>query len=380
MTTELGDGNITGSDIIDMMDDPGFSSEGENAATEPEQQPVEQEQQQVEEVETEPEPQPIAPEKVVKLKDGEKEVVASRDALVDVKINGKVESLPLQEVINRASGAINVERANAEIGRERKTFKQEQENYYGEVAKINANVQAILNTDDIFEMAEYAGALYGMDPEAVSEKILTLAYDKLVKLQEMTPRERELEKQNRVYLREQKFRQAQEQSLNQKTEQESKRNETLSLLEEEGFTLSDFQNGLDELSSKIKNNEPIGFGLDEVKEINENTVIDYLIVKDVNTRIVTELESQNKEMASDQDFTDKVLRALLKAESLNGKFEPSEVTLFIKEALRLEGKAVKESLTKSVEQSTNSQSTSSKAEKDEESEIVTFEQLFESLR
>jgi hypothetical protein len=379
------EGTIQATDIIDMVTDS-VNDQVEPQESSSDAQPLTVDDIDVksDEGEGEEQQQPtieVDPKNLVKLFDGDKEVTIPREAKVDVKINGKVEQMALQDVINKASGAINVDRENANLGRERKAFKQEQEKYYSEAAKIGANVQAILSTDDPLELAEYIADLHGQDPEAVYEKILTSAYDHLKGLQEMTPRERELQKQNRSFMRQQKFRQAQEASLAQRGQMESKKAETLANLEEEGFTLVDFNEALNEMTNKVQAGEPIGYGLDEIKEINESAIIDYLIVKDVNNRIVETLDGQGKkELATDGDFTNKVVAAVLKAESLSGKMSQAEMSQFIKEALRLEGKAVKENLTKRVEQSaTNSQSISSKTENEEEG-FGSIDELLESIQ
>jgi hypothetical protein len=378
------EGTIQATDIIDMVTDSVNTSDQVEPQESSDAQPLTLDDINVKsdegEVEVEVEQQ-IDPKNLVKLFDGDKEVTIPREAKVDVKINGKVEQMALQDVINKASGAINVDRENANLGRERKAFKQEQEKYYSEAAKINANVRNILSTDDPLELAEYIADLHGQDPEAVYEKILTSAYDHLKSLQEMTPRERELQKQNRSFMRQQKFRQAQEASMAQRGQMESKKAETMSLLAEEGFTMSDFNDAINELTNKIQSGEPIGYGLDEIREINESAIVDYLIVKDTNGRIVSALESHNKkDMASDEEFTNKVVAAVLKTEGLSGKMSQTEMSLFIKQALQLEGKAVKENLTKRVEQSaTNSQSISSKTENEEEG-FGSIDELLESIQ
>jgi hypothetical protein len=85
-------------------------------------------------------------------------------------------------------------------------------------------------------------------------------------------------------------------------------------------------------------------------------------------------------MASDEEFTNKVVAAVLKTEGLSGKMSQTEMSLFIKQALQLEGKAVKENLTKRVEQSaTNSQSISSKTENEEEG-FGSIDELLESIQ
>lgn len=329
---------------------------------------------------TETEEPKLAPEEVVSYKHGDKEGEVPKEALFDLKVNGKIEQVTLQEMKNRASAVINADRVNAELGRERKAFKDEQNRWGGEVDRIAANMEAIIATEDPLQMAEYIADLKGVSPEEVYEKILQSSYNHLLELQEMTPKEREQAKQLRQYDRQRKQEDSQRKVWEQRSQQQTKVSETQRMVEEEGFTMGDFQGALDEVTEKVKNGETLGYGLDEIKEINESVIVDYLVVKDVNTRVVSALGAENKEMASDENFINKVVGAVIRTESLDGKLEANEVAEFIKQALRLEGKAVKESLTRRVASSaTSSKNTISNSKENEETDPDEFKDFMDGI-
>jgi len=321
----------------------------------------------------------------VTLKAGEKEHKIPRDAEVTLKIDGKKETLPLQEVLNKASGVINVERANTELGRERKAFQVEKQKYAEETAIVNAHAQALLDMNDPYEFAEYYAALKGEDPDKIFEGMISKTLDHIEKWSKMTETERLQERKIRKYERAEKARLAKEKTDGKVQEVENKKQYVLKELEKTGLTTKDYENALFEMSEKVKKGESLGEAFEGLETITEDDVIDYAIISSSVKRVTAAVTKVSAELTKDKDFISKLTKALHKFESLHGRMSEAEVFQFAKGALELDNKTLSESLSKKVEaKKTTSQSVNSRKQKqndeDEDGDDLTFEEFEERRR
>lgn len=307
-------------------------------------------------------------EDFITVKDGEKDRKISRDAKVEVKINGKKESMTLQEALNKASGAINVERENTRLGREKKTFEDTVKRFKEEASIVNGHAQALLDMEDPYEFCEYYAALKGLNPDEVYKSMIERTFKVVEEWSEMTPRERQLQMELRKHKRLEKQNNARARLENDTREAATKRDKILNSVKSAGLDPEEYESALAELAEKAANGESLG-DLDKVENLTEHDVIKYAILSNTNKRVLNAVTTLGgEETAKDTNFISKLVKALTKSESLHGKFTDTEVSQFVKEAMELDKKTLRENLSKKVEQKkTASKSVNSrKQEEDEE--------------
>jgi len=315
----------------------------------------------------------------VTFKVGDKEVSVSKDAEVEIKVDGKRETITLQEALNQASGGINVSR---EINRvkERETKLETQiSQFKEETAKVNANAEALLEIKDPYELCEFICDLKGGDPDQLLEEMIKSTVEHLNRYKNMSDRELQLDRENRKFKREQRAREATEKVQKETATRTQQETQLVESLEAEGFTKEDFFSTIDELQEKAKNGEELGFDLDTIENPTEDDIIDYMVAKDLDDRVVESLSEINENLLEDDDFIGKAKQAILRTESLSGKMSQTEVTNFLEQALQLDNKALGESLSKKAKDA-NSKKVSSREQEDEDEGPGSLADLNEMLR
>lgn len=323
-----------------------------------------------------------AKENSIKFKDGDKEVSISKDAEVEIKIDGKKETMTLQEALSNASGNIHIGRETARLGRERKTFETERKEFNDEAMQVRANAEALLEIRDPYELCEYIAELKGGDADKLYQEMINSTVEHIKRYKDMTPREIQLERENRKYKREQKAREAREKVEKSTQEQAQKREQLESTLSEEGFTMDDFLKTVDELQEKAKNGEQLGFDLDSLENPTEDDIIDYMVAKSLEDRITKGVSEINEKLLEDTEFIEKAQKAILKTESLAGRMSQTEITEFLRKALELDNKALGENLSRKVKESqTKSKPVTSHEQEDGNiGDMTSIEELLERQR
>lgn len=296
--------------------------------------------------------------KFIVAKAGDKSIKIPKDAKFTVKIDGKSEELTAQECINRASGAINIERETSKLGRERKIITEEKTKWRGEVAKYQENLSFLTKLTEegtLEDVCEFFGSISGKEPTKVIEDLMTRVHNYVEQFSQMTEREKQLYNENRRY----KFRQSlEESSRNQaatKTAQEAEIAEVRKELANIGLTDEDWISAAEEIQQKLKDGE-----LDS--EMDAFEIIDYAAKKKAESNVVTAISSVNTEFAKDQTFVKKMLKAVTTAEQLSGeKFSPKELRELVKSAVQQKKNGLSESLSRKVAKAEKSGKTSSKS-------------------
>lgn len=316
----------------------------------------------------------------IEVRQGDKVLKLDKDSEVSVKIDGKVEKMSLQEVLNKASGVVNVERENSRLGRERKQLETKIQEFEQETMAINANAQALLDITDPMEFCEYYASLKGMNAQKVYEQMVDNVAKHLERLGSMTPRELELERENRAYRRQQKAAAA-KQKVQESQQQRQQTKEALeNELKSEGLTGEDYLSALEELKEKINKGESLGEYLDNLKTITEADIVDYAVERMLNKRITSAVQSVNKELLTDTDFVKKISAAVYKTERLHGKMSDAEVAQVVKRAVEIDNKKLSENLVRKVKsKATTSQSVTSHKQ-DEDEGPATLEEYYERNR
>jgi len=316
----------------------------------------------------------------VTFKVGDKDVHISKDAVFSVKVDGKVEDMPIQDIINRASGVTHIDRENNRISKEKAEFATTREAFNESVDKTNAHVEAMMEINDPYELAEYIAEFKGGDPDEVYNKLLNTTVEHLQKYQNMTETEKELAKENKALKRKERKYEAAEARETKKTEQSTARKELDTSLEGEGYSFEEFQTTLDEIQELVKDGGEAGFDLDSIENPTHDDIIDYMVARDLDNRVTSSIEGIAPKMVEDAEFINKVKLAVLRTESLtgSGKMSQDEVSEFVQQALNLDNKALSESLSKKAKDAKSEDVNSQ--EEDDDVSFTSVEEYLNSFR
>jgi hypothetical protein len=305
------------------------------------------------------------PKEVIKAKAGEKELDIPKDAQIDVKINGKIEAMSLQDIINKASGGVHLEREVSKLGRERAEFDST-------VNKVNATVNHLMEINDPYELCEKIAELKGGNPDEIYQKMLQETLNSIEKYSKMTPEQITLERENRKLARQNKEYQIKENLIQEQKQKEESRVAFHNSLKEEGIEVVEFEETLSDIAEKAKNGEELGFGLDNISDPTENDIVDYILAKKLDDRVMTAIDSIDGKLAKETEFIDRVKVAILRTEAIpgGGKMSPEEVKNFIKIAFEKDNKALSESLSKKVSNTKSKLVNSEEQEEDGDSELL----------
>lgn len=317
------------------------------------------------------------------IKFGDKEYKVPKEGEVTLTIDGKKETLPLQEVFNRASGAIHIERKTSELGRREKQFREVEEGFKTRVRQIETDLSALRELEDPYEICEYVAALQGKDSNKVFEEMVQKTVNFLERRSRMTPDQIEIERENR---RLKMFVKKAESEKKLQEEESLKAQKAAQLdqdLQEYELTKEDFVNAIEEIREKLANGEEIDLGLDKDEPITKDTIIDYLIAKDLKNRINTAVTSVNSELQNDSEFMREVERAVVLAESLTGKLSEAELKKVIQARITQTKKATSENLSKKARQRSKSEPVNSLEQDEEDDEgldVTNLQEYFSAMR
>lgn len=132
---------------------------------------------------------PITPAKLLKLKNGETTLDVSPDALVPVKVDGKVIEIPLQEAINRYSQQSHLDKLY-------KTYKTEKDGFDKQrdlMSKALERSQDLLvNKKDLRGFLEYISEAMGVDGDQIYQETVGGLQKQLEELLTLSPEERKI--------------------------------------------------------------------------------------------------------------------------------------------------------------------------------------------
>jgi hypothetical protein len=142
---------------------------------------------------------PDSPAKLYKLKSGETEFDVAADALVPVKIDGKVVEVPLQEAINRYSQQSHLDKIYKTFKTEKEGFEKERK---GISEALNKSYDYLVNQKDLRGFLDYLGEAMGVDSNALYQDAVGNIRQQVEEYQTMSPEERkfrEVEAENAYY-------------------------------------------------------------------------------------------------------------------------------------------------------------------------------------
>ena len=276
---------------------------------EEEEEEGEEEEESEEEESEEEEIQPKKDEekkdsKKLRMKMGDDTYNVTTDATVKVKIDGKNEDVPLQELINNYSGKTAWDKKFTEIGKEKKTLEVEKAQVTRQSEELKAHVAkalAPLRTKEGNPMDSllYLVEMSGDDPYNAYRRIMESNLGELGRLMDMGDVERELyfhKKKDELYSDVAKKRQGklqEEQTFNQVVQKVDSLRQTYKVTEDAYVDASD---ELEEIYAASKLN---------VNDITHEAIVDYASLKP-HIAVVKGLIEQYEDNISEGKYGDVV--------------------------------------------------------------------------
>lgn len=332
-----------GADSDDISDDDGLEEESEDEESEDEEESDSEDESDS--------------KKFIVAKKGDKEIKIPKDAKFSVKVNGKMEELTAQEIVNKASGVVNIERETSRLGREKTQLQTEKTQWKQKVGTYQENLSFLNKLTEegtLEDVCEFFGSISGKEPTAVLEDLMTRVEGYVKQFEGMTEREKQLYNENRRYKLKQSLAESRQQQTAKKTQQESEIAEVRKELAGHGLSDDDWIAAAEEIQQKLRDGE-----LDA--EMDAFEIVDYAVKKKVELNVKTAISSVSESASKDETFVKRVLKAVTTAEQLSGeKFSPKELKQLVRSALDRRKKSLSESLSRKVAKADRSGKTSSK--------------------
>lgn len=230
--------------------------------------------------------------KSLKLKQGDQETEVRADALVAVKIAGKTEMVPLQDVLNNYSGASHLNRQFTEFKKEREVFESQR-------SEINSAIKTLhelaVDKQDPRATLEFIAEAMGSDPKELYEKMASQMEEALAKYASLSPEERAFRKQQEElehYRKQDEKRRLTKAETQKKQETEKQVNE---IIQANGMDMDTFANRYKELS-EMGSYKPDDITPEFVASYHKNMVAIENVEKLV-TEYAPELENQQDEIS-----------------------------------------------------------------------------------
>lgn len=291
-----------------------------------------------------------------KSKDG-KSYKVPKDAVFEVKIDGKREQLTAQEIMDNASGNIHLAREHTNLGREKVKLKAEREEFERFANTTNENIemlQDIAESGTPEDFAQYYGMMTGKNPEEVLRGLVERTVKYAEQFAVMTDRERELYNENRKHKFQQKLIERRESKATKQQAHERERVAVDQALERVGLTPKDFLAAAELVKAKLESGEITG-------KYSAMDIVGVAARMDRETRLVSAINAVDKSLLKDRDFVVRVAKAVASAEGLTGeRFSPKEAQILVRKYLATRAKGLSESLSKKVDRHKKSGKTASK--------------------
>lgn len=304
--------------------------------------------------------------KNLRMKMGDELFNVASDATFKVKVDGKTEEVPLQELINNYSGKTAWDKKFTELGKEKKNFQFEYQTLNNQKKALTDHVTNALKplkdpSGNPLDSLLYLVEMSGEDPYNAYRRIMESNLDELGKLLDMSEVERELyfhKKKDELYGNVSKKREArltEERTFNQVIQKVDQLRQSMNVSEDQ------FVDASEELEEIYKE-----AGLD-LNQITEEVVVDYASLKP-HIDVVKELIAPYEDNISEGRYGDVV--AELSRYLRDKKIDVSEAKELIKRNYAVE-EEVKELNTKVY--SKGSKAPAKKAINQESSKFESFD-------
>ena len=263
-----------------------------------------EEEEEKEEKEEKKEEKPKTDSKKLRMRMGDELFNVNSDATFKVKVDGELQDVNIQELINNYSGKTAWDKKFTELGKEKKSLEKEIQMFTAKQQKMESLVKEIISPLEDSDKNPMDSLLYlvemsGKDPYTAYRRMMEANLDELSNIMDMRETERELyfhKKKDELQSSVAKKRQAaqqKEQAFNQAVQKVDQLRQSFNVSED------DFVDASEELESIYAN-----AGLD-VNSITEEVIVDYASLRPHISK-VKELVAPYEDNISDGKYGDVV--------------------------------------------------------------------------
>lgn len=240
--------------------------------------------------------------KIIQLKVGDKTVDVPNDALIPIKINGKIENLTIEEAGRRASGDVAIEKRHDDLRKKELTVKEIEEK--ANIAIKNfADLREPIEQKDFLSFLQKTPEILGLDPVDFEVNLLSTLGPIAAQWNALS----EEEKKSLVRDRKVTVLEKEKQDLTTAQEAQVKNQKAQEFVakycEENKIEQPEFIRGLNTLR-KLKEEGQ----LDHVPEITPDVIKEYLVLEGTEARIKTALAKVVPSLADDANVIGDLLQ------------------------------------------------------------------------
>lgn len=270
--------------------------------------------------------------KRLKLKHEDKELEIPTDLKVPVKIDGKVEEVPLQEALSRYSQQKHLDKIYQDFKKEKATFESER----GKMKQTMDSVKALLEKKDLRGFIELVAEPAGLDPSKVFDDLKASWEQKFEEAQALSPEERKakaLEEELSYYRQKQEAEKTRQAQLKQQQELESKVEQ---VMQSASLDKQTFVKRYDELID-------LGYQADD---LSPEMIADYHKNMMVVTHVEAKLAEVNPELAADQSVIEKLATLAMQTGATQEEIDAVIEELYTGQAEKKLAKKINKSIAK----------------------------------
>lgn len=341
----------------------------------PEETYDDEDAENIEEVDSEEESEELEEEqsqesdsKIIKAKKGEKEFSLPEDAIIPVKINGKIMEVPIKDLTADYSGRTEIQRRFTQLDNEKKVYQKEKDSFIKHKNEVSAHLQ-LMATLDPDEFIHHLATLKGQDPDELFGQMVQKTVDLITTMSEMTPEVRKVYNENRKYKIQQSLSQKAKEindfsakELQKKEVEEQAKAKVFAQMEKLEVTLDEFYAAGEKMATLIDEGKIEG-------NFNEYDILEWAREEKVLTLIDDAVKVQLPKATPEYK---KNLRKALKAEEayLSRYLSPDEVSTIVERLIKNDRMAVKKNLNTKADFATSQRARSKTANTKEEKLIL----------
>lgn len=313
------------------------SSEEESSSEEEEQEVDPDEVKEEEKVDS---------RRFVVAKSGDKSLKVPKDAIIPVTVNGEVQQLPLQEILDKASGAINLHQRSSELGRKEAKIKKDIQEVEAVKEDVKSKLDLLMeaaNSGSPEQVIELYATITGKDPNRALETLVTNAIKYAEEFAGLTERERALLNENRRFKWSQTLETKKAEAAQKKQATLDERSKVEATLQSNGLTWDDWFKAAEDLKGQLERGE-----LDDTPDAFK--VAEYAMRQAHEGKVRQAITSVSQRLEGKEDLFKNVSNAVLKYESLTGeKMSVQETAQLVRAAHEKYKNSLRESLSRKAE-------------------------------
>jgi hypothetical protein len=312
---------------------------------------------------------PEEPEsKLIKAKKGDKEFSVPEDAVVPVKVNGKITQVPIKDLAADYSGRTEIQKRFTQLDNERKTYEKERDSFVTHKNEISAHLQ-LMATLEPDEFIHHLATLKGEDPDELYGRMVQKTVELINTMAEMTPEVRKIYNENRKYKIQQalaqKAKELNESSTKKTKEQEAKdraKQQVFSQMEKLEITQDEFFAAGEKMATLIDEGKIEG-------NFNEYDILEWAREEKVLTLIDDTVKVELPKATTEYK---KNLRKALKAEEayLGRYLTTDEISAIVERLIKDDRTAVKKNLSTKADTATSQRARSKTANTKDEKLVL----------